>query len=241
MSLDKPVYQMLLPLEGVEEAIRDDLRLSTAEVRGRSETALAALTALRVLDPEAEIEKPPRWMELFERLHDGGWPWRVAVYIAWASQPRKYRWPETQDELATKCLGLNSDRAISTWRKQNPSIDDMVGVLQGALIFEALPDAYEAMIRVATEADYKGNRDRKLMFEMAGVYTPRISAELHRRGLNVDDLAGLSDEELEAIALAARTRGQAPLSHPPAAPLSPDGDIPPIPSELGGEEEGEEE
>jgi hypothetical protein len=82
----------------------------------------------------------------------------------------------------------------------------MTGILQGAMIFEALPDAYAAMIEVATDPDYKGHQDRKLMFEMAGVYTPRISAELRKRGLSVEDLAGLSDEELAQIAAAAEDR-----------------------------------
>jgi hypothetical protein len=208
MSLDKPVFQLILPLGGVDEAIQDDLHLSAEQVRERSEAALTALSAARVLDPETGKEKAPRWMELFERLHDGGWPWRVAVYIAWAAQPKATRFPETQELLATTCLGLNSDRAISTWRKKNQSIDNTVGILQGAMIFEALPDAYEAMITVATDPDYKGHQDRKLMFEMAGVYTPRISAELRKRGLTVDDLAELSDDELSAIAAAAELRGQ---------------------------------
>jgi hypothetical protein len=204
MSLDKPVYQLTLNLEGVEEAIQDDLHLTSEQVREQSEAALAALSAVRVKDPISGQEKPPRWFELFKRLHEGGWPWRVAIYIAWAAQPKAHRVPETQELLATQNLGLNSDRAISTWRKRNPAIDDMVGILQGAMIFEALPDAYAAMIAVATEADYKGHHDRKLMFEMAGVYTPRIKAELSRRGLSIDDLAKLSDEELEILAAAAK-------------------------------------
>lgn len=206
MSLDKPIFQLTLPLDGVEEAVQDDLHLSTEEVRMRSEAALSALSVLRLKDPESGRECQPAWWDLYMQLHEGGWPWRIAVYIAWASQPKRYRLPETQVALATQCLGLTSDRAISTWRKRNPAIDNTVGMLQGAIIFNALPDAYDAMIQVATGADYKGHQDRKLMFEMAGVYTPRISAELRKRGLTVDDLAEMSDDELEAIALAAGGR-----------------------------------
>jgi hypothetical protein len=215
MPLDRPVYQIPLPLEGIDEAIQDDPRLSTEEVRSRSEAAMSALAVLRIKDPETGRDVMPRWLELFQKLHDGGWPWRVAVYIAWAAQPRKYRWPETQESLATKCLGLSSDRAISTWRKRNPAIDNTVGMLQGAIIYDALPDAYDAMITVATDPDYKGHADRRLMFEMAGVYTPRISAELHKRGLTVDDLASLSDDELEAIAVAAEGRIPSSPALPP--------------------------
>jgi hypothetical protein len=205
VALEKPVYQLFLPLDGVDDAVREHEHLSAEEMRARSETALSTLAALRVNDGDGG-QSAPLWMELYVRLHDGGWPWRVAVYIAWAAQPRRSRWPERQEELATKCLGLTSDRAISTWRKRNPAIDTTVGMLQGAIIFEALPDAYRAMIEVATDPDYKGHADRKLMFEMAGVYTPKISAELRKHGLTVDDLAEMSDAELEAIAAAANRR-----------------------------------
>jgi hypothetical protein len=132
-----------------------------------------------------------------------GWKWRVAVYIAWAAQPKKYRQPATQEELAIQCLGLTSDRAIATWRKNNESIDETISVLQGAIIFDALPDAMNAMVEVASEADYKGHQDRKLMFEMAGIYTPssKITAEMAKKlvNSNPDDLESLSDEELRKL------------------------------------------
>ena len=41
--LEKPVYQLQMPLEGIEEAIQDE--------RVSSEAALAALSALRVKEP----------------------------------------------------------------------------------------------------------------------------------------------------------------------------------------------
>lgn len=209
--LDKPVYQLPMELVGIEEAIpQNDERLS-------SEAALAALSALRVKEPNyiegvdgkiamGEREVIPRWMDLFKRLMDGGWKWRVAVYIAWASQPKKYRWPETQEELATKCLGLTSDRAIATWRKKNPAIDETISMLQGSIIFDSLPDAFSAMVDVATTADYKGHADRELMFEMAGVYTKssRITAEMVKKlGKGNMDAGDLSDQDLREIAAAA--------------------------------------
>ena len=207
--LDKPVYQLQMPLEGIDDSI------PPTDERMTSEAALAALSALRVKEPNyidgidgkpvlmGEREAAPRWMDLYKRLVDGGWKWRVAVYIAWAAQPKKYRWPETQEELAKMCLGLTSDRAIATWRKKNPSIDETISVLQGAIIFDALPDAMNAMVEVASEADYKGHQDRKLMFEMAGIYTPssKITAEMAKKLVNSspDDLEDLSDEELRRI------------------------------------------
>jgi hypothetical protein len=214
--LEKPVYQLPLGFDliGIEEAAQQDERLS-------SEAALAALSALRIKTKDEsgkEIEVAPRWMDLYKRLIEGGWKWRVAVYIAWASQPKKYRQPETQEELAVKCLGLTSDRAIATWRKKNDTIDETISMLQGSIIFDALPDALNAMVEVATESDYKGHADRKLMFEMAQIYTPssKITAEIAKKlsKSNMDE-TDLSDDELRDIAGAAQheidRRASAPL------------------------------
>lgn len=214
--LEKPIYQMEMPLEGIDEAVQQ-----SGGEKETSEAALTALSALRVREPNflegpdgkvtqiGEKEVAPRWMELYKRLVEGGWKWRVAVYIAWAAQPKKYRWPETQEELATRCLGLTSDRAIATWRKKNPSIDETISVLQGAIIFDALPDAMNAMVEVASESNYKGHQDRRLMFEMAGIYTPssKITAEMAKKLINSnpDDLEDLSDDELRRIEQTART------------------------------------
>ena len=202
--LDKPVYQLPLgfDLVGIEEAAQQDEKVS-------SEAALAALSVLRIKakdDNGRDVDVAPRWMDLYKRLIEGGWKWRVAVYIAWASQPKKYRWPETQEELAIKCLGLTSDRAIATWRKKNDAIDETISMLQGSIIFDALPDALNAMVEVATESDYKGHADRKLLFEMAQIYTPssKITAEIAKKlGKGNLSESDLSDDELRDIAGAA--------------------------------------
>lgn len=211
--LEKPIYTLpeQLTLLGIEDAVAVHEHLSADEIRGRAEKALAALSALKVeetdIDTGEVTQREPRWMELYRRLRDEGWHWRVAAYIAWAAQPKKYRWPDTQEDLAKSCLGLTSDRAIATWRKRNPAIDEYITMLQSSIIFDHLPDAYNAMVEVATNEDYKGYQDRKLMFEMAGVYTPssRLTAEMVKKlakGSNVD-ATDLSDEELREIAAAA--------------------------------------
>jgi hypothetical protein len=207
-QLKIPSPQIPLPLEGFDDAVMP------ADENTTSETALAALSVLRIKEIQyIEIdgksmeagarEVAPRWMDLYKKLVEVGWKWRVAVYIAWAAQPKKYRQPETQEELATRCLGLTSDRAIATWRKKNPSIDETISMLQGSIIFDGLPDALNAMVEVATDANYKGHQDRKLMFEMAGIYTPssKITAEMAKKLVNAtpDDFEEQSDEELRKI------------------------------------------
>lgn len=197
--LDKPIFQLTMPLVGIDEAVEPG-------ERAVSEQALAALVSFRVTVKDEggrDVRVVPQWMDLYRRLREEGWDWRVAVYIAWAAQPKKYRMPATQDDLARECLGLSSDRSIATWRKRNAMIDETISMLQGSVIFESLPDAFHAMVDVATSEDYKGHADRKLMFEMAGVYTPssKITAEMAKRLVNSDvkDLEELSDADLRKI------------------------------------------
>src|SRR3972149_4190893 len=138
--LEKPVYQLQMPLEGIEEAVLDE--------RVTSEAALAALAALRVKEPNiiqgldgkpvvlGEREVAPRWMELYKRLIEGGWKWRVAVYIAWAAQPKKDRWPLTQEELSITGRGLASDRAVLSAGGSGVSKLAQRAALQAAIIYD---------------------------------------------------------------------------------------------------------
>src|SRR5512136_2946829 len=63
------------------------------------------------------------WWADYTHLRNEGFTWRIAVYIAWASSPLKQRWPATLKDLATKVLGLKSDKVIYKWRKMSPEID----------------------------------------------------------------------------------------------------------------------
>jgi len=205
--LDEPIYDLPEQLALIEETVMEQEELSTDEVHRRSEAALVALSALRVRTVNQATgesrEGEPRWMELYRKLREKGWPWRVAVYIAWRAMPRKYRFPETQEELATRCMGLTSDRVIATWRKRNQMIDEYITILQGEIVFDRVPDALDAMAEVAATPDYKGNADRKLLFEMTGRYTPssKITAEMAKKLVNSkpDDLEELSDDDLRRI------------------------------------------
>lgn len=119
----------------------------------------------------------PLWMEEYHRLLGQGWKWRTAAWIAWAASPKVGRWPATQMELATQVLGLTSDRTIIAARKKNPAIDEMVGVMQAAPLMEHIRDINEALAASAQLVGRNGNPDRKLAYEMLGLYAPKVRVE----------------------------------------------------------------
>ena len=229
MPISKPDYQLTLPLE-LEDAEAQTGKgsdvLSAEEVRLRSEAARAALAGVAVT-----------WKDEYEKLVQGGWNWRVAAYIAWASSPKASRMPKTQDDLATLHLGLTSDRAINTWRRKNPAIDEMVAVLQAAPLWEHRAEIYDALIKVATSPEYKGHNDRKLALELLGDYVPAAKLEAILRGSGkIGDVDAEDEDTLGAIERAGIKLAATPLS---ASTLT----SPQIAAEergdLGGEDEDE--
>jgi hypothetical protein len=134
-------------------------------------------------------------MRDYELLRGQGWPWRVAGYIAWASSPKIGRWPATLGELATKVLGLKSPRVIYTWRQKYASIETVVSMMQARPLWEHRADVYEALVRMATTANYKSHNDRKLFLEMIGDYVPR-SIQAPGKGGADGGIEALSDDEL---------------------------------------------
>ncbi|PKN91090.1 MAG: hypothetical protein CVU44_20965 [Chloroflexi bacterium HGW-Chloroflexi-6] len=190
MSLQKPTYQLMLDLDLPEggEAITDDERI-------RSEAARSALDSL------FGKVGAPRWLDEYLELTRGGWPWRVAAYIAWASTPRVSREPKTQDLLAREYLGLNSDRVISTWRKRNPAIEEMIRQMQASPLFKHRAEIFNALVAVAVKPEYKSHNDRKLAFELMGDYVPASKAFLAMTGkIKGKDLSKLSIDELMELA-----------------------------------------
>ncbi len=161
MPIPKITYQLPLELD-LPEA--EDLSPDDAHVK--SEQARKALEAM------FGRAGTPRWLDDYLELVRGGWPWRVAAYIAWASSPRAAREPKTQDELARIHLGLTSDRAISTWRKRNPAIDEVVRMMQAGPLFKHRAEIFTALVAVAVKPEYKSHADRKLALELMGDYTP---------------------------------------------------------------------
>ncbi len=144
----------------------------------------------------------PSWSDVYHRLLQSGWKWKLAAYAAWASTPKDGRWPKTQEELATQVLGLSSDRVISTWNKKFPTLQQVIFDLSSHELMDARADVFDALKFMAKQRDYKANADRRIYLEMIGAYVPtsKLSAELKRRGITTDDLADMSDEDLRILA-----------------------------------------
>jgi hypothetical protein len=197
--------------------------VSPAEAQRRSDVALTALK-LKFKSDQAALEKfeaeskeywskkieeksdekiplpvKPKtfgWEEDFFLLMNQGWPWRVAVYIAWAGSPKVGRWPKTQEVLATDVLGLTSDRQISEWRKNNPAIDEMIGIMQAMPLLSHRRDIFEALATSASDPSSKGAQDRKTALTMTGDYVPHLKIDQKR---DTADPMDKSDAELDEI------------------------------------------
>jgi hypothetical protein len=151
------------------------------EARRISEEAQAALELL-------DVEDVP-WMVDYHLLRAEGWPWRVACYIAWASTPRKDRWPGTLQELAGQ-LGLRSARAIQRWRKKNVEIDERVKAGLVEPLMAARADVLNALVESAEDSDHRHHPDRKLFLEMTKLHTPRqeIDATVKKAGVFLPEI-----------------------------------------------------
>lgn len=89
-------------------------------------------------------------------------------------------------------LGLRSDRTIRAWRQKNPQIDARVASLGAGPLLRYLASAKETLGKMAVKEDYKAHQDRKLYFEMVGVYTPRQEVGVEHSGgmhLSADEMA----------------------------------------------------
>lgn len=140
--------------------------------------------------------EPPAYMAQLQRLLTANVPWRIAVYVAWASVPKYERIPATQEALAREVLGLTSDRRIADWRKRYP-IDQMIADLQGEMLMQYRPGVFDAIGWGASQRDYKAAAQQRLFVELTrDMPNPKIHVEDNRA---VQDLGDLSDAELDAL------------------------------------------
>lgn len=110
------------------------------------------------------------WLGEWRELRAEGWDWRKAAYIAWKASPHIGRWPETQEDLAVKILGLRSDRVIRTWIAREPGIEERIARLQIEPLMRHRRDVIDALVATAAMPDPKAHQDRKLFLEMTGDY-----------------------------------------------------------------------
>jgi len=191
---DEQQLQFTLELDEVAEDAKERL-ISPQEARQISEAALRALQD-RFKTPRLEDGSICTWMQDYLDLRSKGWPWRVAAYIAWASSPKEGRWPETLTDLATQVLDLASPRVIYTWRKKYQTIDNVVGMMQTAPLWEHRRAVIDALVKVASMPDYKGHQDRKLYLTLTGDFVDKRELDL---GNSVkDELLKMTDAELRA-------------------------------------------
>lgn len=182
MPIQRPPYQLSFELDLPEEEQPGQSALSAEDIRIREEVARQKLETGELWPSASDGSKAePFWWERYVMLRVGHWPFRVAALIAWLGTPRKYRWPKTQDELA-KLLGMGSDRQFSVWRTKNPAIDAMADSYWQNVALDRLPDSMEAMFEVASEPNYKGNRDRELHFKVAQILKDDMNLNLSTGG-----------------------------------------------------------
>jgi hypothetical protein len=215
--------------DGVDEEITDD----EGTAFPASESTPGQAESHSAYEQFTADGKKCDWWADYLQMRSEGWTWRVAAYIAWASSPNKGRWPATQAELATDVLGLKSARTIQKWRENDPKIDDRVAKAQIEPLLRHRADVILALVNVASLSDPSAHSDRKLYLEMVGDYRPRVGLTGGDGGpiktLDVGDLAGLSDEEIDQLIsnLEAITRatggGAAGKGAPDGQPGKPDG------------------
>ncbi len=138
------------------------------------------------------------WLDEYYDLIAEGWPWRVAVYMLWASMPQP-RIPATQAELATQVLGLKSDTQIREWRQNNPAIDARVARLTLSALGRHRSEVIAALVESARTPSYRNHQDRKLYLEMTGDYVPHQAVSVGPL-VSDDAIAEASTEELRALA-----------------------------------------
>lgn len=176
-----------LQLDGFADLVRDaddggqgGVPLSWQEVRERE---MAARMALKdKLENGTEL---PSWAETYHALIDSHIPWKIAAFVAWSTTIKKYRWPRTQEELATEVLGLNSDRRITEWRRKYPYIDQMIADLQASAYLEYIPGAIAASGEVASRADYKSTAERRLLYEAVGIIENKSKVTVEEGTVNL--------------------------------------------------------
>lgn len=110
------------------------------------------------------------WHDEFVALLARGYTWRKTAWIAWHSQPKQSRQPRTKTAFA-ELIGVSPGKL--TDYSNDPALHAAILAHRRSVLFDHLPDVYDALVQSAADPNYKSAPDRRLALEMAGEYTPR--------------------------------------------------------------------
>jgi hypothetical protein len=134
------------------------------------------------------------WEHLFYRLCYEGWRWQEAAYIAWSTQPKRNRQPDTLKELAA-WLGYTTPNTISKWNQRKPEIKECIYKLVSEMLVPHRVDVFQALIEVARTPDPKAHSDRKLFLELTQDYIPKSKQEREHTIKGVKGYIGISPDD----------------------------------------------
>jgi hypothetical protein len=116
-------------------------------------------------------------------LRGEGYVHNVALWAAWIAHPDKtlrqqLGLPDTQKEFAAG-LGV-SPRTIRKYPHKHPAlVSHAHNLIMNSVLSDYLPGALKQMGESASQiAGSGGHQDRRLLFEMLGVYAPKVKQEL---------------------------------------------------------------
>ncbi len=181
MPIKKTTFQLDFPLD-----LPEPEQVTPYEAKLRRAAAHQAFES---------AEEKPTWYEDYIFLRENGWPFRVAVYIAWASTPRSARWPKHLYELGD-LLGV-SWRQIHKWRRKNPAIDETVAAMQAEYLMRHRADVIASLIRNASDDDYKNIPAKRLFFQLTGDLGDGSDITLRTAPVTGDELAEARAKALE--------------------------------------------
>ncbi len=185
------VIELIERIEAKAAGVSKDSAFPASPATPGQAASIAAFERLRKGEQVLEAV----WWQDYCALRAEGWDWRKAVYMAWASAPARDRWPATQDELATQCLGLTSDRTIRKWRAQNPEIEERIVKLQAEPLMRHRRDVLDALVTVASTADPRCHADRRMYLEIIGDYRASANMNVSMTPISIIELA--DDEEAD--------------------------------------------
>ncbi|NSW52197.1 MAG: hypothetical protein HPY85_06810 [Anaerolineae bacterium] len=189
------MQEQLLPLDEIEGE-----GLDYHEVRQISEAAMQALEK-RLSD---SAQNDATFSRIYWILRDNGYSWRKCAWVAWESLPPMLREPKTKEQFAIDVLGLTSARVLYTWETKHPELKTVIERMRVNPLLSALPEIWNAFLKVATTADYKSIPAYRMAFEMAGLLRDEtVIRHVHDGDL---DLKEMTYEEI--LQLEERLRSQ---------------------------------